>query len=121
MANLSLISFVHVEEVCHHRSNRWLLGSFGVIVTIPRRTLSKPPSQYSVMSCRAVKPVSINARRFFTDSFSAFPIGDTEIADSVFGEAVKAFAERLVVDFSPEIEQPLWSLFLSTMKQTASR
>src|SRR5580692_2652140 len=41
-----------------------LLVSSSVNLTVPRNTFSEPPSQYSTTSCRAVKPVSMKARRF---------------------------------------------------------
>src|SRR5271166_727535 len=41
-----------------------MAGSLGVIVTVPRKTLSDPPSQYSVTWCNGVKPLSTNSRKF---------------------------------------------------------
>src|ERR1700735_3664083 len=35
------------------------------------------------------------------------PIRDAKIASFVFGETVEAFAERFVINFLPESEQPL--------------
>jgi hypothetical protein len=41
------------------------------------------------------------------DGFTAFPVGDAKVAHGVFGKAVEAFPESLVVDLFPHIEQPL--------------
>src|SRR5580698_9981322 len=41
-----------------------LLLSSGFIVTMPRKILIDPPSQYSTTSWYAVNPVSMKARRF---------------------------------------------------------
>jgi hypothetical protein len=38
---------------------------------------------------------------------ASMPIRDAKVASRVFGETVKAFAERFVINFLPESEQPL--------------
>ena len=62
-----------------------LVLSSGVIVTIPRKTLIEPPSQYSVTSCSAVNPVSMKALQVLADRLAAVPQRHAEAANGVFG------------------------------------
>jgi hypothetical protein len=53
------------------------------------------------------------------DGLPTAPIGDAEIAGGVFREAVKTFAEGLVVDLLAECQEPIWRRFLVNVKVAA--
>jgi len=83
------------EDLSHpcRRSESWrfhglLAGSFGVMVTKPRNTLSEPPSQYSTTSWCAVNPLSTKARRFPRNGLASVPITDTQVGCGIRRKAM---------------------------------
>src|SRR5271155_4241591 len=47
----------------------------------------------------------------FSDGLASMPISNTEVTDRIFGEAIKALTEGLVVDLLPECQQPFRGFF----------
>ena len=105
-ANLGVVGIVHVEEVRHHRLHRRLAA----IIRRHRDDAAEHLERSAIQVLHNIVPrgeAGIDeGAQVLPDRLASVPVGDTEIADGVVGEAVETLAEGLVVDLLPEIEQP---------------
>jgi hypothetical protein len=106
--NPGWLRLVHVEEVCHDRLYGGLVLSSGFMVTMPRKILIDPPSQYSTTSWCAVNPVSMKARRFSRIDSRPFHSATPRRHVASSAKHSKPFTEGFVIDLFPEGQQPFW-------------
>src|ERR1700733_3128435 len=108
VGHLRWILLIHVEEVSHGRPDGPLSRITGFHSHKTPKHLERstvPVFHDLVVRCKSLVDESA---KVLADSLAAMPVADTEIGNGVLLEAIKAFAPRFVVDFSPEREQPIW-------------
>src|SRR5215469_661588 len=106
-ADLAGVFLVHVKKVRHHRLHYW----FAFVIRGHRNGTAKYLQRASVPVfdnlVQGGKAGINEGTQILANLLASMPIRNAKVASRVFGKAVEALAECLVINFLPERKQPL--------------